>query len=224
MHAQFIWQGERGEMSKRWSPWGVEGEDEKEKENDWDCICFCCSVCFSLDLAPCPHPGSSSCTMGQPRWFTDSLHQWVIHCHGPRPHPSCVSAHCGAPRLVEDVQQAPSPWRQWDESQGTSCVHWGSALWFSEGIVEHCVYRRTPTQALHTLTHPRNTILETDRKFNKEPCCSKGFSLTQEKHTKQCFVHVKQCFACFLPISCYSKSVQHTYTFLGHITQEGRNP
>lgn len=42
------------------------------------------------------HPDCSSCTMGQPRWFTSSLHQWVIHCHPAPPshtHTPLFSSH-----------------------------------------------------------------------------------------------------------------------------------
>lgn len=145
------------------------------------------------------HPDCSSCTMGQPRWFTSSLHQWVIHCHPAPPPPThtllslvpMLSAHFGATQLLEDVHQAPSPWTQWDESQRKSRVHWASATWISGGdwkkepVVMHCVH------TLHTDTHSAiaetHSMLRTDRKFNKELCCTKSFILIQGKTYKAMF-------------------------------------
>lgn len=86
----------------------------------------------------------------------------------------------------------------------------------------------THTTHTHTQCYSRSTFHTQNRigSLTKNPVALKALFLLKEKHTKQCSVHVKRCLslvACFLPVFCFSKSVQHTYTFPDHTTQEGRN-
>lgn len=152
--------------------------------------------------------------------FTPPVINTLSHTHLVSP---MLSAHCGAIRLVKDVQQALSPCRQWDESQGKSCVHWDSALWISagdgEGVYRDGVQTYTHTNIARTHRHKHLHNI-TNRKFNKEPCSSKSFILTQGKtyNTIDCLSLSHVFFSSFFFFD--TDSVQHTYMFPGHITQE----
>lgn len=105
-----------------------------------------------------------------------------------------LSAHCGAIRLVKDVQQAPSPCRQWDERHGgekkvvfTEIQLCGFQQEMGRGCTE-MVYSHTPTQASHAPTDTStHTILQIGN-LTKNPVARKALFSLKEKHTTQLIV------------------------------------
>lgn len=75
----------------------------------------------------------------------------------------------------------------------------------------HTSFRETPTCSATVETH---SIQRSDRSLTKDPVAIKALFSLKEKHTKQCFVYVKQCLslvACFLPVFCCSESSTQTH-------------
>lgn len=84
---------------------------------------------------------------------------------------------CNKPLLLED-----NGMKAREKAVSTKVQPFG----FQKPVVVHSVYRHTPTQAsqthIHNATVETHSVLRTDRKFNKGPCCSKSFIFAQGKN------------------------------------------